>query len=67
MKSKRVWAGHVARLGRMRNPYNIMVGKHEGKCSPGRLRRRWENIRRYITEIGWEGVEWIHLGQGGDQ
>jgi hypothetical protein len=28
--------GHVARLGEMRNPYNILVGKPEGKRPLGR-------------------------------
>jgi hypothetical protein len=27
-------AGHVARTGEIRNPYNILVGKLEGKCHP---------------------------------
>jgi hypothetical protein len=29
---------------------------------------RWEdNIRMYVREIGWEGVEWNHLAQERDQ
>jgi hypothetical protein len=33
-----------------------------GKRLLGRSRRRWEvNIRMDIREIGWEGVEWMHL------
>jgi hypothetical protein len=29
---------------------------------------RWEdNIRMYLREIGWEGVDWIHLTQDRDQ
>jgi hypothetical protein len=56
--------GHVARMGDMRNAYNILVGKPEGKRQLGRPRRRWEhNIRLYLTEILWEVVEWIHLAQ----
>jgi len=32
MKSRRMrWAGHVARMGEMRNAYSILVGKPEGK------------------------------------
>jgi hypothetical protein len=27
-------------------------------------RHRWENnIRRYLKEIGWEGVDWIHMAR----
>jgi hypothetical protein len=32
IKSRRVrWARHVALMGKMRNAYIILVGKHEGK------------------------------------
>jgi hypothetical protein len=30
----------------------------------GKPRRRWEdNIRMDLMEIGWEGVDWVHLAQ----
>jgi hypothetical protein len=49
---------HVA----MRNTYKILVRKPEGKRPLGRQRHRWEdNIRRDLREIGWMGVDWIHL------
>jgi hypothetical protein len=36
----------------------------EGKRPLGRSRRRWEyNIRMYLGEIGWSGVDWIGLAQ----
>jgi hypothetical protein len=32
IKSRRMrWAGHVARMGEMRNAYRLLVGKPEGK------------------------------------
>jgi hypothetical protein len=32
IKSRRMrWAGHIARTGELRNAYNILVGKSEGK------------------------------------
>jgi hypothetical protein len=31
-------------MGGMRNVYNILVGKPEGKRPLGRLRHRWEDI-----------------------
>jgi hypothetical protein len=32
MKSKKMrWAGHVARMGEMRDVYRVLVGKSEGK------------------------------------
>jgi hypothetical protein len=41
IKSRRVrWAGHVAQLGEMRNVYNVLVGKPEGKKPLARPRRR---------------------------
>jgi hypothetical protein len=57
------WTGHVARTGEMRNVYNILVGKLEGKRPVGRPKRTWEdNIRMDVRELGWwEGVDWIHL------
>jgi hypothetical protein len=51
----------------MKNGCNILVGKREGKRPFGRPRRRWEDIRMDLREIGWEGVEWIHLAQDRDQ
>jgi hypothetical protein len=33
-----------------------------------RLRHRWEdNIRMYLRETGWEGMDWIHLAQNRGQ
>jgi hypothetical protein len=37
IKSRRMrWAGHVAHIGEVRNPYNILVRKSEGKKPLGR-------------------------------
>jgi hypothetical protein len=59
------WAGHVARVGKMRNVCSILVGKPEGKKgSFGRPRRRREdNIRLDLRETVWEGVDWMRLIQ----
>jgi len=32
------WVGHVARMGAMRNAYNILVGRPEGKDHSENLR-----------------------------
>jgi hypothetical protein len=59
---KMIWAGHVVRMEEMRNAYNILVGKPEGKRPLGRPKRRSKNkIRMDLREIGCEGVDWIHL------
>jgi hypothetical protein len=68
IKSRRMrWAGHVARLRKMRM-YRILVGKSEGKRALGRHRRRWEdNIKMDLWEIVFRGVGWIHLAQDRDR
>jgi hypothetical protein len=41
IKLRRVrWAGHVARMGKKRNAYRILVGKPEGKRPLGRPKYR---------------------------
>jgi hypothetical protein len=45
-------------MGEIRNAYNILVGKPEGKRPHGRPRHRWkDNIRMDLREIWWEGVD----------
>jgi hypothetical protein len=59
MRSRRMRGiGCVARMGEVRNVYNILVGKQEGKRLLERPRHRWEdNIRMDVSEIGWECVD----------
>jgi hypothetical protein len=65
IKSRRLrWAGHMARMEEGRKVYRLSVGKPEGKRPLDRPRHRWENgIKMDLREIGWGGVEWIHLAQ----
>jgi hypothetical protein len=44
-------------MGEMRNLYNILGGKPEGKRPLGRRRNRWEDIMMY----------WMHLAQYRDR
>jgi hypothetical protein len=44
-----------------------LVGNHEGKRPLGRPRRRWNDNLEGVKEIGWKGVDWIHLAQGRGQ
>jgi hypothetical protein len=69
MESRRMrWVGHVARMGEGRNVYRVLVGKPEGKIPLERPRRRWEDgIKMDLREIGWGGVEWIHLAEDRDR
>jgi hypothetical protein len=56
------WVGHVAHLVELRDAYQILVGKQEGKRQLRRRRRGWEdNIRMDLREISWEGVDWVDL------
>jgi hypothetical protein len=69
IKSMRMrWARHVARMGKKRNAYRILVGKPEGKRPLGRPRRRWvDNIKMDHREIEWDVMDWIDLAQDRDQ
>jgi hypothetical protein len=69
IKSRRIrWAGHMASMGKGRNVCRVLVGKPKGKRPLERPRRRWEDgIKMDLREIGWEGVEWIHLAQDRDR
>jgi hypothetical protein len=69
IKSRRMrGAGHVARMGKKRNAYRILVGKSEGKRPLGRPRCKWEdNIKMDLREIEWGGIDWIYLAQDRDQ
>jgi hypothetical protein len=63
IKSRRMrWAGHVARMGKKRNAYRILVGNPEGKSPRGRWVGRWvDNIKMDLREIGWDGMDWIDM------
>jgi hypothetical protein len=55
-------------MGEKSTTYRILVGKPEGKRPLGRPRRRWvDNIKMDLTEIGWDGMDWIDLAEGRDQ
>jgi hypothetical protein len=43
--------------GAKRNAYRMLVGKPEGRPR----RRRVENIKMDLREIGWGGIDWIDL------
>jgi hypothetical protein len=44
------------------------VGKPEGRRSLGRPRRRREdNIKMNLQEVGWGGMDWIDMAQVRDR
>jgi hypothetical protein len=54
VKSKRMWARHVSRMGEMRNLYKILAGKP---------RHRWEeSIKQYSRNRVWIGLNWFRIG-----
>jgi len=61
-------AGHVARMGGLRNALKSFVGNPECKRPLEGLDVGGEyNIRMDFREIGWKGMYWIHLAQDRDQ
>jgi hypothetical protein len=55
-------------MGEGRDAYRILVGRPEGRRPLGRPRRRWEdNIKMYLQEVGWRGVDWIDMAQDRDR
>jgi len=49
IKSRRMrWEGHVARMGKMRGEYRVLVMKPEGKRPLGGHRRNWEYIINHL-------------------
>jgi hypothetical protein len=54
--------------GRGEKVYRVLIGKPNGKRPAERPRRRWEDgLKMDLREIGWGGVEWIHLAQDRDR
>jgi len=54
-------------MGEERGPYRVLVGKPEGKRPLGRTRRRRvENIRMDLQEMGCGYVDWTGLAQDTD-
>jgi hypothetical protein len=44
------------------------VGKLEGKRPLRKQRcRRVYNVKMYLREIGWDGMDWIKVPKGRDQ
>jgi len=63
IKSRRMrWAGHVVRMGEKRGVYMVLVVKPESNRQLGRpTRKRVDNIRMDLQEVGCGYMDWIGL------
>ena len=60
--------GHVARMGKRRGAYRVLVGKSEGKRQLGRPGRKWDdNIKMDLQEVGGGCGDWMELAQDRDR
>jgi hypothetical protein len=67
MKKNEV-GGACSTMGEGRSAYRILVGRPEGRRPLGRPRRRREdNIKMDLQEVGWDGVAWIDMTQDRDR
>jgi len=54
-------------MGERRGVYRVLVRKPDGKRSHGRPRRRRnDNIKVGVQEVGCGGIEWIEMAQDRD-
>jgi hypothetical protein len=53
------WAGYVARIGKMRNVYKILITKTPN----GRRKEDNSQVHAYLEGIGYEYVDQIYVSQ----
>jgi hypothetical protein len=47
--------------------HRVLVGKPEGKTPLGRPRRRWEDIKRDLQEVGGDCGNWMERARDRDR
>ena len=58
------WAGHVARMGKKRRVYRVLLGKPEGKRPFGRPSHRWDDNIKMDLQDGMWGYGLDRTGSG---
>jgi len=57
-------AGHVVRIGEIRDAYRILARKPEWQSPLGRPKHRWEDdIKMHFQDVEWGGTNCIDLVQ----
>ena len=59
------WACSV--YGESIGAYRVLVGKPEGERPLGRPRRRWNENKLDLQDVGCGGMDWIDLAQDMDR
>ena len=54
-------------MEQLRNAYRVLVGKPEGKRHLESSRRRCENIKMDLREVGCDPRDWIALAEDRNQ
>jgi hypothetical protein len=69
-----IWVIKTTEMGRACSSYvggercvHGLVVRPEGRKALRRPRRRWDNIKMDLREVGWEGMDWIDLAQDRDR
>jgi hypothetical protein len=61
------WVEHVSYMGERKRLYSVWVGEPWGKRPLGRHRRRWEDIKMDLQQVGCGGMDWVELAQDRDR
>ena len=59
--------GACGRMGQGRGVHRVLVGRPEGKRPLGRPRRRWDNIKMDLQEVGGGCEDWMELAKDRDR
>jgi hypothetical protein len=64
---KNEMGGACSAVGERRGVYRVLMGKPEEESPLGRPRRRWEDIKVDLQDVGCGDMDWIELAQDRDR